>query len=165
MCLAHVLASVAPCLRRFVFIPKYLLVMYPFEASGFTPKEAPTETLFKEKLVITAANALGVVPRSYTPPGYVVPEGDYNIAAGFLENGNQRYVPLCFRPTIGADFAALDFCITEGTGASNERDPIVWYFCLALTVYCYAEVLLFWNSPREVIGCIVYVLILFVLIL
>lgn len=141
--------------------------MYPFEAPGYTPKEAPTETLLKEKLVITAANAPGVVPRSYTPPGYVAPESDYNIAAGFLENGNQRCVPLCFlRSTTGADFTALDFCITEeGTGASNERDPIVWSFCLARAVYCYAEVLLFWNSPKEVIGCIASVLILFVFVL
>lgn len=67
--------------------------MYPFHASGFNPSEAPTEALLSEKLVITSANAPGVVPRSYAPPGYVPPEGDYNIATGYLENGNQRCTP------------------------------------------------------------------------
>ena len=48
-----------------------------------------------EHITITRANAPGITPVSQTPPGYEVEaEGDYSIAAGLLENGNQRFMVL-----------------------------------------------------------------------
>ena len=46
-----------------------------------------------EHITITRANAPGIAPVSQTPPGYEVEaEGDNSIAAGLLENGNQRFM-------------------------------------------------------------------------
>jgi hypothetical protein len=43
--------------------------------------------------MVTMANAPGITPISQIPPGYEVEtEGDYNVAAGLLENGNQRFL-------------------------------------------------------------------------
>ena len=39
------------------------------------------------------ANAPGIIPVSQIPPGYEVDtEGDYNVAAGLLESGDQRFM-------------------------------------------------------------------------
>ncbi|KAI0833624.1 hypothetical protein BC628DRAFT_1308762 [Trametes gibbosa] len=74
------------------FSLRYTLVLLPFQASGFAPASASTEPLLSERVSVASANAPGVVPRSYAPPGYVHPEeGDYNTAMGYLENGNQRF--------------------------------------------------------------------------
>ncbi|KAH9847696.1 hypothetical protein C2E23DRAFT_847726 [Lenzites betulinus] len=74
------------------FSLRYMLVLLPFQASGFAPASPSTEPLLSERISVASANAPGVVPRSYAPPGYVHPEeGDYNTAMGYLENGNQRF--------------------------------------------------------------------------
>ncbi|KAI0671856.1 hypothetical protein C8Q78DRAFT_972602 [Trametes maxima] len=73
------------------FSLRYMLVLLPFQASGFAPAAPAGEALLSERVAVASANAPGVVPRSYAPPGYVSPEeGDYNTAMGYLENGNQR---------------------------------------------------------------------------
>lgn len=64
--------------------------MFPSEAPGFVPAN-PEMPLLTEKVVIHTLSALGVVPRSFAPPGYAQSvEGNYNTVAGYLENGNQR---------------------------------------------------------------------------
>ncbi|KAI0359735.1 hypothetical protein OH77DRAFT_1471440 [Trametes cingulata] len=74
------------------FSLRYTLVLLPFQAPGFAPASPAGEALLTERISIASANAPGVVPRSYAPPGYVHPEeGDYNTAVGYLENGNQRF--------------------------------------------------------------------------
>ncbi|KAI0636046.1 hypothetical protein C8Q77DRAFT_1101044 [Trametes polyzona] len=74
------------------FSLRYLLVLLPFQAPGFAPASPAGEALLTERVAIASANAPGVLPRSYAPPGYVHPEeGDYNTAVGYLENGNQRF--------------------------------------------------------------------------
>ncbi|KAI0367999.1 hypothetical protein BV20DRAFT_949122 [Pilatotrama ljubarskyi] len=74
------------------FSLRYMLVLLPFQAPGFATATPAGEPLLTERITITSANAPGVVPRSYAPPGYVNPEeGDYNTAMGYLENGNQRF--------------------------------------------------------------------------
>jgi len=46
-----------------------------------------------ERIIVTMANAPGITPTSQTPPGYEVQiGGNYNVATGFLENGNQRFL-------------------------------------------------------------------------
>jgi hypothetical protein len=51
-----------------------------------------------ERITITMANAPGITPVSQIPPGYEVDtEGDYNVAAGLLESGDQRFM-LFHRP-------------------------------------------------------------------
>ncbi|KAL1949605.1 hypothetical protein VTO73DRAFT_8486 [Trametes versicolor] len=73
------------------FSLRYMLVLLPFQAPGFSPASPAGEALLSERVSVASANAPGVVPRSYAPPGYVSPEeGDYNTAVGYLENGNQR---------------------------------------------------------------------------
>ena len=48
-----------------------------------------------ESITVTMSNAPGVKPTSQIPPGYEVEtEGNYDVTAGMLENGNQRYVHL-----------------------------------------------------------------------
>ncbi|OBZ62661.1 hypothetical protein A0H81_15025 [Grifola frondosa] len=75
------------------FSLRYMLVLLPFQAPGFSSASSASEPLLTEKIMITSVNAPGVVPRSYAPPGYVHPEeGDYNTAVGYLENGNQRFL-------------------------------------------------------------------------
>lgn len=69
---------------------QYTLVLLPFQAPGFASASPAGEALLSERITVASVNAPGVVPRSYAPPGYVHPEeGDYNTAAGYLENGNQ----------------------------------------------------------------------------
>jgi len=75
------------------FALRYALALYPSEASGFTSDVAATQPLVTETVTITSANAVGITPRSYAPPGYDrKDDGDYNTAAGYLENGNQRFL-------------------------------------------------------------------------
>ncbi|KAI0067293.1 hypothetical protein BV25DRAFT_1795158 [Artomyces pyxidatus] len=74
------------------FAVKYELVMLAPQIPGFVPTNASEPILF-ERITVTLAGAPGVVARSHVPPGYVAPvEADYNVATGFLENGNQRFV-------------------------------------------------------------------------
>ena len=55
----------------------------------------PDTALLTENVTVNTLNATGVVPRTYAPPGYAHSiEGNYNNVAGYLENGNQRYVNL-----------------------------------------------------------------------
>jgi hypothetical protein len=80
---------------------QYFLMMYPCQAPGFVCPN-PDTTLFTEGVVIHTMNPIGVVPRSYAPPGYAsAHEGNYNNVAGFLENGNQRSAivpgPVCLQ--------------------------------------------------------------------
>ncbi|KAI0342666.1 hypothetical protein BDW22DRAFT_1357119 [Trametopsis cervina] len=74
------------------FTLRYDVCMYPSQASGFVSAN-PETVLFAERVSLHALNALGVIPKSYAPPGYVAPaEHTWNTAAGFLENGNQRFL-------------------------------------------------------------------------
>ena len=60
---------------------------------GFTSTTPPEEPLLMEHITVTLANAPGITPASQIPPGYEVHiEGNYNVATGFLENGNQRFL-------------------------------------------------------------------------
>ncbi|KAH9063997.1 hypothetical protein EDB87DRAFT_1557455 [Lactarius vividus] len=94
-------------LRGELFIPKgtkqsftfpriacrYSVVLLPPQVPGFTSTTAPDKPLLMERITVTLANAPGIFPTSQIPPGYEVPtEGDYNVATGFLENGNQRFL-------------------------------------------------------------------------
>ncbi|KZT01403.1 uncharacterized protein LAESUDRAFT_731262 [Laetiporus sulphureus 93-53] len=73
------------------FALRYHLVLLPLQAAGFVSKTPTGERLLTEEVKIAPFNAVGVVPRSFAPPGYVhVEEGDYNNSVGYLENGNQR---------------------------------------------------------------------------
>ena len=64
--------------------------MYPSQAPGFAGTN-PDTPLFSERVTIHTLNAIGVIPKSFAPPGYASGAGDsWNVAAGFLENGNQR---------------------------------------------------------------------------
>lgn len=66
------------------------MLLLPFEAPGFS-QEGQQSALLTEGVTIHTANAPGVIPRSYAPPGYEhAQEGNYNNAIGYLENGNQR---------------------------------------------------------------------------
>lgn len=94
-------------LRGELFIPKgtkqsfafpriacrYTIVLLPPQVPGFTPAAAPEEPLLTERITVTMAGAPGITPISQIPPGYEVQtEGNYNVATGFLENGNQRFL-------------------------------------------------------------------------
>ncbi|KAH9003146.1 hypothetical protein EDB86DRAFT_2799637 [Lactarius hatsudake] len=94
-------------LRGELFIPKgtkqsfafprlacrYSVVLLPPQVPGFTPTTAPDEPLLMERITVTLANAPGIIPTSQIPPGYEAQtEGNYNVATGFLENGNQRFL-------------------------------------------------------------------------
>ncbi|KAH9168854.1 hypothetical protein EDB89DRAFT_2115250 [Lactarius sanguifluus] len=94
-------------LRGELFIPKgtkqsfafprlacrYSVVLLPPQVPGFTPTTAPDGPLLMERITVTLANAPGIIPTSQIPPGYEAPtEGNYNVATGFLENGNQRFL-------------------------------------------------------------------------
>ncbi|KAJ3795796.1 hypothetical protein GGU11DRAFT_746737 [Lentinula aff. detonsa] len=77
------------------FAIRYSIDLLPFVAPGF---QSDTMTngdpvLLSETVTICTTHAPGVVPRSYTPPGYEHPQGggDYNNSMGLLENGNQRF--------------------------------------------------------------------------
>ncbi|KAI0950800.1 hypothetical protein AcW1_008009 [Taiwanofungus camphoratus] len=75
------------------FTLRYDLALQPLHAPGFTPASSDSEPLLTEQVTITTANAAGIIPRSYAPPGYAQPEeGDYNNTVGYLENGNQRFL-------------------------------------------------------------------------
>ena len=64
--------------------------MYPPQAPGLVVT-SPEEPLFTEGVSINVLNAVGIIPRSYAPPGYAHSSaGNYNNVAGYLENGNQR---------------------------------------------------------------------------
>ncbi len=66
------------------------MVLLPIEAPGFVQDGAPS-SLLAEGVTIHTANAPGIVPRSYAPPGYEhTQDGNYNDAIGYLENGNKR---------------------------------------------------------------------------
>lgn len=71
--------------------------MFPCVASGYAAA-SPDAPLFSEPVTIHTLNPVGVVPRSYAPPGYAqAVEGNYNNVAGFLENGNQRSAIMTIR--------------------------------------------------------------------
>ncbi|KAI0749677.1 hypothetical protein C8Q80DRAFT_1163385 [Daedaleopsis nitida] len=75
------------------FSVRYFLALSQFEAPGFTPASSSKEPLVLQPVTIVSANAAGVVPKSYTPPGYVEPSaGNYMTTMGYLENGNQRFL-------------------------------------------------------------------------
>ena len=65
-------------------------------APGFVPTTPPDAPLAAEPVTITLHKPSGVVFRSFTPPGYdVTPDStNFNIATGFLENGNQRFLEI-----------------------------------------------------------------------
>ena len=66
-------------------------MLLPFSVPGFIQEGRQDDTLLTEGITIHAANAPGISPRSYAPPGYEhTEEGNYNNAIGYLENGNQR---------------------------------------------------------------------------
>ncbi|THH15557.1 hypothetical protein EW146_g4933 [Bondarzewia mesenterica] len=72
---------------------RYTLSFFPPRVAGFVPSTPTDEPMIAEHVTITLASAPGVLMRSYAPPGYSdETEIDYNIAAGFLENGNQRFL-------------------------------------------------------------------------
>jgi len=73
------------------FTLKYSVSLMRFDAPGFV-QTGTDPVLQTEKVVIHTANAIGVTPRSYAPPGYEhKEEGNYNNAVGYLEIGNQRF--------------------------------------------------------------------------
>jgi len=75
------------------FACRYSIAFLPPQVTGFVPATAAEEPLLVERITITAANARGVLPTSQAPPGYELPtEGNYSVATGFLENGNQRFL-------------------------------------------------------------------------
>lgn len=71
---------------------QYDIVFTLPQATGFISSATQDETLLTERVNISLFNAPGVQPRSHAPPGYAdAAAGDYNITAGYLENGNQRF--------------------------------------------------------------------------
>ncbi|KAI0303667.1 hypothetical protein B0F90DRAFT_1892715 [Multifurca ochricompacta] len=75
------------------FACRYTFVLLPPQVPGFTPATEPEDPLLIQRITITMAGAPGVTPSSQIPPGYEVAfEGNYNVATGFLENGNQRFL-------------------------------------------------------------------------
>ncbi|KAH9986499.1 hypothetical protein BJV77DRAFT_1080464 [Russula vinacea] len=71
----------------------YSIAFLPPQVDGFVPLTAPEDPLLTESVTITMASAPGVIPSSQMPPSYeVLNEGNYNVTAGFLENGNQRFL-------------------------------------------------------------------------
>jgi len=96
-------------LRGEVFIPKgtkqsfvfprfacrYSIALLPPQVSGFTSPTASEEPLLMQRITVTMASAPGITPTPQIPPGYdadVETGGDYNVAAGLLENGDQRFL-------------------------------------------------------------------------
>lgn len=72
---------------------KYIIALLPPRIAGFVPSMDANEHLISERVTITLASAPGIRMRSYAPPGYVQEtEIDYNVSAGYLENGNQRFL-------------------------------------------------------------------------
>ncbi|RDX57135.1 hypothetical protein OH76DRAFT_1424761 [Lentinus brumalis] len=82
------------------FSVRYVLALLQFQAPGWAPASpsgssvsSAKEPLVVQPITLASVNAVGVVPRSYAPPGYVENhEADYNTAVGYLENGNQRFL-------------------------------------------------------------------------
>jgi hypothetical protein len=71
---------------------QYSIGFLPPQVPGFVSATGPDEPLLTQRVTITMVSAPGVVPVSQVPPGYEIPtEGNYNVATGFLENGNQRF--------------------------------------------------------------------------
>ncbi|KAJ7476021.1 hypothetical protein FB451DRAFT_265026 [Mycena latifolia] len=75
------------------FSVRYTLDLLPFSITGFTSLGTePGKSILSEPVKITTKQVPGITPKSYAPPGYErPPEGDYNSAVGYLENGNQRF--------------------------------------------------------------------------
>jgi len=78
------------------FAVRYSIDLLPFVVPGFQLDTAAGDdnpALLSEAVIICTTHAPGIVPQSYTPPGYAPPEGggDYNKSMGMLENGNQRF--------------------------------------------------------------------------
>ncbi|KAI0319527.1 hypothetical protein OF83DRAFT_1109896 [Amylostereum chailletii] len=92
----HIPKGVKP---SFVF-PKismrYQVLFFPPMSSGFVSSTPPDTPLTAEPVTITLHKPPGVVYRSFAPPGYdVAPDPvNFNIATGFLENGNQRFIEI-----------------------------------------------------------------------
>ncbi|KAI9439829.1 hypothetical protein H4582DRAFT_2215878 [Lactarius indigo] len=75
------------------FACRYSIVLLPPQVPGFTPTTALDDPLLMERITVTLASAPGITPTSQIPPGYEAStEGNYNVATGFLENGNQRFL-------------------------------------------------------------------------
>jgi hypothetical protein len=70
---------------------QYSIAFLPPNLAGFIPITAPEDPLLTERVTITMASAPGVIPSSQMPPSYEVLTENYNVAAGYLENGNQRF--------------------------------------------------------------------------
>ncbi|KAJ3757691.1 hypothetical protein EV360DRAFT_45536 [Lentinula raphanica] len=77
------------------FAIRYSIDVLPFAAPGFQLDAVPTEdpVLLSATVKICTTHVPGIVPRSFTPPGYEQTQegGDYNKSMGLLENGNQRF--------------------------------------------------------------------------
>ncbi|EIM91107.1 uncharacterized protein STEHIDRAFT_152778 [Stereum hirsutum FP-91666 SS1] len=88
----YIAKSVKPSISFHRFSLRYDMVFIPPQATGFIPSAPQDEPLLAERVNISLSNAPGVQPRSHAPPGYTDPMvGDYNVTAGYLENGNQRF--------------------------------------------------------------------------
>ncbi|KAJ6623969.1 hypothetical protein B0H10DRAFT_2162288 [Mycena sp. CBHHK59/15] len=85
--------SVKPSFLFPRFSVRYTLELLPFSTTGFTSLGTePGVAMVSQPLKITTKSVPGITPKSYAPPGYErPPEGDYNSAVGYLENGNQRF--------------------------------------------------------------------------
>ncbi|TFY77721.1 hypothetical protein EWM64_g6292 [Hericium alpestre] len=107
----HVGTNVKPGFSFPRFVLKYDLNLLPPRISGFSPSTHPNEALVSQRVTITSSNAPGIIPVSHAPPGYADDiDADYNIATGFLENGDQRFfthVSTTQQPSIHSHFGEL----------------------------------------------------------
>ncbi|KAA1477188.1 hypothetical protein DENSPDRAFT_808294 [Dentipellis sp. KUC8613] len=90
----HVRQGTKPSFAFPRFVVKYDLTLLAPRVSGFAVQNArPGDALMSQRVTITLSNAPGIIPVSRAPPGYGdEAEGDYNVATGFLENGDQRFL-------------------------------------------------------------------------
>ncbi|KAI0091104.1 hypothetical protein BDY19DRAFT_1067684 [Irpex rosettiformis] len=94
------------------FSLRYDVCMYPSQAPGFVGIN-PDTPLFAERVMIHTLNAVGVIPKSFAPPGYSsAADNNWNVAAGFLENGNQRRV-ITIGPSISCQ--KLTCCLVDSS--------------------------------------------------
>ncbi|KAA1477189.1 hypothetical protein DENSPDRAFT_884883 [Dentipellis sp. KUC8613] len=56
------------------FSVRYAISLYPSKAAGFVPSSPPYQALISEDITVTLRNYPGVTPRSYMPPGTVLPD-------------------------------------------------------------------------------------------
>ncbi|KAJ7596541.1 hypothetical protein C8J56DRAFT_849981 [Mycena floridula] len=85
-------ASTKPSFKFSRISIRYSLDLFASEAPGFVPSDQGS-ALISEPVTIATKQCRGVTPKSYAPPGYDKPEvGDFNTSAGYLENGDQRFL-------------------------------------------------------------------------